>query len=247
MKENTKAIMPSTEVLTTGLEWSAEFKKKIADFKKEFFEKYKKISQETTPQVDGNGRKIVDKRPDGYDYIIEAYMRECLDKHFPGWSWEGAGQNPVGLLGAEVVYIGGHLVIIDEHLIPFGINPPVRKFFGVGAARIQFKSKAEHIAENLIDFDKNIKAADTNAFKYAVNRLTHIGDDIYGKRIEEEGAGTYESILESKSDANAFGQWVVEHKISWSEVMVILGVSNMTEVTDYQEAFRKVKKAKGIE
>jgi len=224
---------------------SNEFKAKVKAYKKDFWDKYKKISKEQTPQVDGAGRKIIDKRPDGYDYIIEAYMRECLDKHFPGWSWEMGG--PPQFLGGEWVFIWGTLFIIDEHLLAFGINPPIRRFSGTNGVRIKFKRGSPHTPENVIDIGNDVAAANSKALKVAINRLTHIGDDVYGKRIEEEGAGTYETILESKSDSSAFGQWVTGHKISWSEVMKILEVKSMTEVTDYSVAFRKVKEAKGIE
>lgn len=225
---------------------SNEFKKKVKEFKEDFHKKYEEISREPTPQVDGEGRKIIEKRPDGYNYIIEAYMRDCLDRHFPGWSWEAAA--PLHFLGSAWVVAQGHLCIIDEHLFAFGINPPVRKFFGVDSVRIQFKRDSDHTdPANIVDVGDNCKQANTAALKYAINRLTHIGDDVYGKRIEYEGAGTYESILESNPDAGAFGKWVTEHKWSWTDIMGILGVKSMTEVEDYGEAYKKVKKAKGIE
>ena len=91
--------------------------------KEEIYNKYNEISKEQTPQVDGNGIKIIEKRPDGYDYIIESYMRDCLDRHFPGWTWEAAA--PLQFLGSEWVVAQGHLVIIDEYLLALGISPPV--------------------------------------------------------------------------------------------------------------------------
>jgi len=230
-----------------------EFKAKVAIFKEDFYQKYCEISREQTPQVDGEGRKVIEKRPDGYDYITEAYMRNCLDRHFPGWSWEGM---PLTFLGSEWVVAQGHLVIVDEHLLAFGIDPPVRRFFGVDSIRIQYRTERKpdgsrsslpHTPENIVDIGDNCKSANSAALKYAINRLTHIGDDVYGKRIEYEGAGTYESILEAKSDANAFGQWVTEHKLSWGDIVGILGVKSMSEVTNFSEAYRKVKGAKGIE
>jgi len=65
-----------------------EIKQKVKDFKKDMYKTYKDISKENTPAVDGTGKKIIEKRPDGYEFIVESYMREALDKHFPGWSWE---------------------------------------------------------------------------------------------------------------------------------------------------------------
>src|SRR3990167_6254967 len=179
---------------------------KIKLFRKDWYKRYKNISKEKTPQVDGSGRKIIDRRPDGLDYIIDAYMYECLDKHFPGWSWEAAA--PLQFLGAEWVVAQGHLIIVDEKLLAFGIQPPYRKYYGCGAARIQYKSGKEHTSENIVDVDKNVKAANTNAKKVAINRLTHIGDDIYGKRIYEEGAGSLEDVVMASGDGTSFGRWV---------------------------------------
>jgi len=220
---------------------------RIKDFRKDWYNFYKKISKTKTPQVDGTGRKIIDRRPDGFDYIVDAYMDECLDKHFPGWSWKRAG----GLtFFAESVVADGELWIIDERLLAFGINPPYRVYWGCGAARIQYKSGKPHTPENMVDFDKNVKAANTNAKKVAINRLTGIGDDVYGKRIEEDGAGSLEEVMtaavEAGGGAAEFGRWIQENKWKWGDVFKILGVKDISEISDYKEAMNKIKQAKGV-
>lgn len=228
----------------TDIVYTPEFKRKITEFKKEVYNKYQEVSQEKTPQVDGGGRKIIEKRPDGYDYIVESYMRDALDRHFPGWSWEAAA--PLQFLGSEWVVAQGHLCVIDDCLLAYGINPPIRKFFGVDSVRIQYKQGSEHVPSNIVDVGDNCKQANTAALKYAINRLCHIGDDVYGKRIDYEGAGTYATILETKADAKTFGLWVEEHKWPWGDVMKILDVKSMEEITDFGEAYKKVKEAKGM-
>ena len=235
---------------TTLAPYSKEFLTKVKEFKKDWHKKYKDISKEPTPAVDGTGKKIINKKGStGFDYIEESYMRECLDKHFPGWSLEMAA--PLHFLGAEWVVAQLHLSIIDEFLVPFGFNPPIRKFYGVDSVRIQYKQNAPHNPENIVDVGDNCKQAVTSALKYAINRMTHIGDDIYGKRVEEEGAGSLEEVMaaafESGGGATEFGRWVTENKWSWGDIMQILGVKSMTEVTDYGEAYKKVKKAKELE
>jgi hypothetical protein len=170
-----------------------ETKKRIKDFKKDMYKTYKAISKEDTPVVDGTGKKIVEKRPDGYDFITEAYMREALDKHFPGWSWE-MGAEPK-FLGSEWVIVWGTLTIIDEHLIAFNINPPVRKFSATNGVRIKYGRGKEHTPDAIVDIGNDVASANSKALKKAINQLTHIGDDIYGKRIEEEGAGTLEDVI----------------------------------------------------
>ena len=220
-----------------------EMQKKIAAFKKDWYRGYKNISKEKTPQVDGSGKKIRDFKGN-YEFIIAAYMVECLDKHFPGWSWEMAA--PLQFLGAEWIVAQGTLSIIDEYLISFNINPPYRKFYGCNAARITYKTGATHSLENIIDIGNNVKSANTEAMKVAINRLTHIGDDVYGKRIEEEGAGSYEEVTMATGDFTSFGHWIEKQRINWTEVKQILGVTELTEVSDWTEALKKIKDKKGL-
>jgi hypothetical protein len=220
---------------------SPEFKERVESFKRSWAETYKKISEEDTPRIDGNGQKIIDKRPDGYDYIIESYMRGCLDKHFPGWSWESAA--PLEFVGTIWVVAQGHLCIVDECLIPFGVSPPVRKFYGVDSVRIQYKSGLEKIPSNIVDLGDNCKQANSAALKYAINRLTHIGDDVYGKRIEEEGAGSYEDVFISKPDAMNFSSLVAQRHWRWDWIFKTLGIGSVGEIKDFEEAYTKLQDA----
>ena len=163
------------------------------------------ISDTATPEVDGLGRKIVEKRPDGHLYVNESYMRNRLDHHFPGWSWEMAA--PVQFLGGEWVVVQGHLVIPVPELVDMGIIPPVRRFYGLAAKRVAYRTEVDqatkrkvslpHTTENIIDMGNDVRAANSIALKHAINRLCRIADDIYGKRIEEEGAGTLAEWLEA--------------------------------------------------
>lgn len=219
---------------------------KVNQLKEDMGSKLKDISKTETPSRDGSGTKIIDQKPDGaggkQDYIIEAYMREQLDKHFPGWSWEGMLVTP---MGSEWLLAQGHLIIIDENLLPFGIVPPVRKFHGVGAARIQFKRGMAHSPENVVDIDKNIKSANSAALKYAINRLCHIGDDVYRKRIDEEGAVT-EAEFTVSALANGDREVFMNEakKLGFTRPSVIcekLGVRSLDEIEDYQEALSKLK------
>ena len=231
--------------MTTGSEFpivTQELKDRINTFKRDWYQFYKKISKKNTPKVDGTGRKIVDRRPDGYDYIIEAWMRQELDKMFPGWSWEMGG--PPQFLGSEWVFVWGTLSIIDENLAPFNINPPIRKFSATNGVRVKFKRDAPHTAENIIDVGNDVASANSKAFKKAVNQLTHIGDDVYGKRVEEEGSGSYEEVLKANPDKSNFGRWLSDHKILYSEAKNLVGEEINNK--DYQAAVDKIKKAKNI-
>ena len=224
-----------------------KFQEQIKAYKKDWYNFYKKISKEKTPHFDGTGRKIIDQK-DNRDYIIAAYMVECLDKHFPGWSWEMAA--PIQFLGSEWILAQGTLSIIDEKLLAFGIKPPYRKFYGCNATRITYKKGASHSLENIIDVGNNVKAVNTEAMKVAINRLLHIGDDVYRKQIESEGAGDIGDILgnqdEIRSDnvsdlaLKAFNQYIESKHKTYSQVFMLLGIKSLSEITDYKEAYDKL-------
>jgi hypothetical protein len=223
--------------------YSEDFIAKIAQFKTEMTAIYDKISEETTPHYDGDGNKIVDTRPDGLDYIIAAYMSKKLDKHFPGWSWQ---DGHIQILGSFWVISDGTLYIIDEHLLAFGITPPYRKFYSSGAARIQYKRNTPYAPENIVDIDKNIKSANTNAFKFAINRLCRIGDDVYKKRLDLEGAVDELEELADKNPSIAqkvFMEYLSKRKINPQDVFKVLGVNSLASVSDYNEALNKMKEA----
>ncbi len=230
-------ILMNNSLITTP-----EFRDKVQAFKQDMYNKYKSISDEPTPKYDGKGNKIVDRRPDGYDYIKEAYMRLQLDKHFPGWSWEMPCM-PL-FLGSEWVVTYGTLSIIDESLLVFNIIPPIRKFSATNAARIKYKSGQTHVHENIIDIGNDVSGANSKAFKKAINQLTHIGDDIYNKRIEEEGAGDLETVLTTNPDLEKFSKWMTEKKLLPSEVFRILSISSLDDIGDYKQAQDNIKKAK---
>lgn len=244
-------MLPS-EINNTPEFLTPDFQKKVKEFKKDWYDRYTKIGKEKTPDVDGTGKKIVKPKGNtGFDYIEETYMRDRLDKHFPGWSWEMAA--PLHFLGAEWVVAQGHLLIIDESLIAFHVLPPIRRFYGVDSVRIQYSKGQTHTPEFIVDVGDNCKQAVTSALKYAINRLCRIGDDVYGKRLEMEGAGTIEDILSGAAGASAelvqqtgykaFGELLTKNHIRWSEAYEILGTN---DIIDYKEAWNKIKAAKGL-
>ena len=247
--------------------FSLELQTKIDKFKQDWYQYYKKISKQKTPTYDGAGKQVVKKRPDGKDYIDDAWMTDRLNKYFPGWSWEAAA--PLHFLGSEWVVAQGHLCIIDEKLIAFGINPPIRKYYGVDAVRIQYKTcdckgkvinckwcggsgKMPHLPENIVDVGDNCQSANTGAKKRAVNRLCGIGDDIYGKRIEEEGAGSLEDLIAGKTEAStnvqykALTDWLAKNKIPVGEALRILGIKSLQQIKDYKQAQETIAKEKGL-
>lgn len=165
--------------------YSEEFLERVRQLKQAMYDKQREISRMPTP------KEHVDKRPDGYDYVKEHFMRDKLNELFPGWSWEMGG--PPLFLGSEWVFVWGHLTVIEESLLAFGIVPPIRKFGATNGVSIKFKSGQSHTVKNVIDIGNDVAAANAKAFKIAINRLCNITDDVYKKRVdveaEEEGVG----------------------------------------------------------
>jgi len=200
-----------------------EFLARTQELKDNIRNKIKDISAATTPQVDGTGLKIRAVRDDGYEYVIEAFMRTELDRLFPGWSWEPQG--PPLFLGAEWVYWWGILSIVDENLIGLGVIPPIRKFGAGNAVR---------------------SGANSKAFKKAINMLTHICDDVYKKRLDYDGMGSYEDVLASTNSVEAFNAIIKKtYGARWGDIFKILGVSSLAEIKDFSAALATIKEAKG--
>jgi hypothetical protein len=240
--KNQNTIMP-TQLDNEIVLYSEDFLNRIQQLKDDMHKLYTSIGEEETPKFDASGRKIVDKRPDGKDYIIEAYMRKKLDQYFPGWTLEMAA--PLHFLAAEWVVAQVNLIIIDEKLLAFGIVPPVRKFYGVDSVRIQYrKDTAHNNPDNIIYVGDNCKQAVSAAFKYAINRLTNIGDDVYAKRMDLEGAGSIDTIINSDitPDNIIYDMFCAYIKGKRpSEIFKILGIKTLNDIIDYRNAYNKLK------
>lgn len=246
--EKDKELIPSGQFLAR----IEEFREGMESFEEKMRKKYKDISKEPTPQVDGQGQSIIGKKG-GYDYIIEAYIRDKLDYYFPGWSWENPNGKGITMLGSEGIIAEGDLVILDRDLLLLsmatnGAVSPYRRFHGVGFQLVTFKQNQSHTMENLVDV--NVRAANSSALKYAVNRMCRIGDDVYKKRIDWEEGGTIEEYIEAKAELGgsegmaALARWQTENKVLISKMCAVLGVKALGEVKDFGEALRKVKEAR---
>ena len=124
-------------------------------------DKHKKISSIPTPY-----HQI--KKKAGFDYVEEGYMRNILNETFPIWNWEIVKYE---ILGDKWIIVHGKLTIIDH-----GIK---RYYDSVAGHRIQRNRESG----DYVDIGNDIKSANTDAFKVAVNRLCNIADDVYRKQM----------------------------------------------------------------
>ena len=122
--------------------------------------KHKALSDMETP------KPHIETRADGFDYVDEGYMRALLNEHFPIWNWE---IKKYEILGDVEIIVHGKLTVVDEGL--------PRSFDAVASHRIAKNQKG------YVNISNNLKSANTDAFKVAVNRLCNIADDVYRKQL----------------------------------------------------------------
>tara|TARA_B100000131_G_scaffold315737_1_gene354666 strand:+ start:760 stop:1389 length:630 start_codon:yes stop_codon:yes gene_type:complete len=154
---------PSAEEML-DMQITAEMNANICD-------KHQWVSEQPTPQD-------VVKSRNGFDYVDEGYMRWRLNQHYPIWSWEVVKYET---LGDKAIVVHGRLKVIDE-----GVP---RSFDAVAAHRIaQARSGSGYV-----DLGNDLKAANSDAFKVAVNRLCNVADDVYRKQYVDKSLNKEQS------------------------------------------------------
>jgi len=121
----------------------------------------------------------------GMDYVEEHYMRKMLNDNFPIWDWEVIKYE---FLGDAWIVVHGRLTIVDNG---------VKRYFESLASHRIMKKRTDG---SYVDIGNDIKSANTDCFKVAVNRLCNISDDVYRKRVEditlsEEQSDKIETLL----------------------------------------------------
>ena len=129
--------------------------------------KHQKVSEEPTPSD-------VVKSRNGFDYEDEGYMRWRLNQHYPIGSWEVIKYET---LGDKAIVVHGRLKVMDE-----GVP---RSFDSVAAHRIAVSRNGS----GYVDLGNDLKAANSDAFKVAVNRLCNVADDVYRKQYIDKSLG----------------------------------------------------------
>lgn len=168
--------------------WAAESAKK-SKVKTAHKKQKRKIGKKKVQDPNG-GYKWVDNWE---DYLEENYMRDLLNRHFPGSSVEFKGFYPVTVyLGKNnnekrlMIISAVELVILDDFLwyyttevlkIPKDRAPFTKRWPGLGGGLYQVSNETG----NLIHQSNPAKTSITEAVKYAINRGTRLGDDTYQK------------------------------------------------------------------
>ena len=175
-------------------------------------DKHKNVSHIPTP-------KAFVKDKGGFDYVDEAYMRNQLNTHYPIWSWEIIKYE---FIGDKVISIHGRLTILDNNI--------KRYFDSVAAHRIASNQKG------YVDLGNDLKAANSDCFIVAVNRLCNIADDIYKKIIPD-----LELTEKQKEDISKACDGIDHITIG----KVNEGIKNMSiNSTNYEATIRKLETIK---
>ena len=133
--------------------------------------KHQQVSETPTPSD-------VVKSRNGFDYVDEGYMRWRLNQHYPIWSWEVVKYET---LGDKAIVVHGRLKVMDE-----GVP---RSFDSVAAHRIAVSRNGS----GYVDLGNDLKAANSDAFKVAVNRLCNVADDVYRKQYVDKSLNKEQS------------------------------------------------------
>ena len=156
----------------------------------------------------------------GFDYVDEAYMRHLLNNHYPIWKWDIIKYE---FIGDKVIVIHGRLTIID--------NGVERHFDSVAAHRIASNQKG------YVDLGNDLKGANSDAFKVAVNRLCNIADDVYRKQIPD---------LELKEDQVKSINDLLDSIGGDTANKVRTGMQDMSiNSTNYEATIRKLEQMQG--
>ena len=126
--------------------------------------KHKKVSNIPTP-------KAFIKQKMKMDYVEYSTMRDIADKEYPGWSWTIIKSEA---LGSEAYVVHGRLKWYDCGIWREGDM--------VAAHRIQ---KLKNDPKKFSDVGNDIKAANTDCIKKALNQYMNICDDVYKNQVDD--------------------------------------------------------------
>ena len=103
----------------------------------------------------------------------------------------------------------------------------------------------DHKAGEPISIFDDIKAAYSDGIKKCLSYFG-IANDIYGgKELEyfatDEAEESSTVVMDDDKAKRAFNKYITDKGLKWSEVFTMLEVKSMSDITDYKEAYNKVK------
>jgi hypothetical protein len=157
---------------------------------------HKKIGKIETP-------KGLIKKKQGFDYVELSYMKNIANEQFPGWSWTIVNSEA---LGSNAYVVHGRLKWFD--------NGVWREGDMVAAHRIQTKRDSNEF----VDIGNDIKSANTDCMKKALNVYMDIAADVYRSEDPALDDEQYEKLMKTSKKIGIDTQLVISKKIDNGEI-----------------------------
>ena len=159
-------------------------------------EQHKAIGRIETP-------KGLIKKRQGFDYVELSYMKNMANEQFPGWSWTIISSEA---LGSNAYVVHGRLKWIDNGLWREGDM--------VAAHRIQTKRGTSEF----VDIGNDIKSANTDCMKKALNVYMDIAADVYRSEDPSLDDDQIEKIFSLAEKVDKQTVEMIDSKISSGEI-----------------------------
>ena len=158
---------------------------------------HKKIGKIETP-------KGLIKKKQGFDYVELSYMKNMANEQFPGWSWTIVKSEA---LGSNAYVVHGRLKWLDNGLWREGDM--------VAAHRIQTKSGDSN---TFVDIGNDIKSANTDCIKKALNVYMDIAADVYRSEDPTLDDNQYKQLMEKANKLDTDTAYSIAKKIENQEI-----------------------------
>jgi len=174
---------------------------------------HKRIGKIETP-------KGLVKKKQGFDYVELSYMKNMANEQFPGWSWiivKGEA------LGSNAYVVHGRLKWLDNGLWREGDM--------VAAHRIQTKRGTDEF----VDIGNDIKSANTDCMKKALNVYMDIAADVYRSEDPTLDDNQYKELMEKANKLDTDTAYTISKKIESQEI----------NTSNYKAALAKLERLSG--
>ena len=143
------------------------------------------------------------KKRQGFDYVELSYMKNMANEQFPGWSWTIIKGEA---LGSNAYVVHGRLKWLDNGLWREGDM--------VAAHRIQTKRDSNEF----VDIGNDIKSANTDCMKKALNVYMDIAADVYRSEDPALDDNQYEKLIELSKKVDKDTELNIAVKINNGEI-----------------------------
>lgn len=144
------------------------------------------------------------KKKQGFDYVELSYMKSIANEQFPGWSWNIVKSEA---LGSNAYVVHGRLKWLDNGLWREGDM--------VAAHRIQIKRGSDN---EFVDVGNDIKSANTDCMKKALNVYMDIAADVYRSEDPTLDDSQYSTLMNKAQRVDEETSLTIAKKVESQEI-----------------------------